>query len=245
MARDINILFSAPMVLAQLAGTKTMTRRSLSRQPPKECGIHYMLGDESWMPKDKRTPLRNHWEAWGGQLHEQRPEGHLCGTHTVRCPYGAPGDMLLTRETFFAWGKWEKRYDKKKGRDAWHFVDMTEESGNGYLYAADGVRDTMAFIKRREDAKPMYWKRPAIFMPKAAVRIRRRITDVRVERLQEISEADAQAEGCALECMTPTGDDSGSAIYGPGGFLALWESINGAGSWDTNPWVWVISFEAP
>ena len=83
---------------------------------------------------------------------------------------------------------------------------------------------------------------PSIHMPRSASRIKLEITGVRVERLQDISEADAQAEGCALECMTPIGDDSGSAIHGPGGYIALWESINGPGSWDLNPWVWVVEF---
>ena len=74
-------------------------------------------------------------------------------------------------------------------------------------------------------------------MPRWASRITMRITDVRVERLQDISEADANAEGCQLpardmdwmQCRT--------------WFRDLWESIHGDGSWDDNPWLWVVSFE--
>jgi hypothetical protein len=247
------ILFSGAMVRALLDGSKTQTRRVMNRQPPEGCGIHYMLGDESWMPEDKRTPLRHHWEAWGGPLYEQRPDGHLCGTHSVRCPYGAPGDRLWVRETFFAWGRWETRFSAKKGRDEWHFVDMTAESYNGYLYAADGVRDTQAFIKRRSDPKPMYWKRPAIFMPRAASRITQEITEVRVERLQDISEADASDEG-----VRQLRDESGcwAGREGPGNLITpwptaleafrdIWESINGPDSWDENPWVWAVEFKPP
>jgi hypothetical protein len=104
----------------------------------------------------------------------------------------------------------------------------------GFAYAADPIWSR---------APGERW-RPSIHMPRAASRITLEITGVRVERLQDISEPDAQAEGCALECMTPTGDDSGSAIHGPGGYRALWESINGPGSWEANPWVWVVEFAA-
>lgn len=83
--------------------------------------------------------------------------------------------------------------------------------------------------------------RPSIFMPRWASRITLEITGVRVERLQGISEADAMAEGCPLINPDPF-------IPGHGGSSAtdwysqLWEDINGAGSWDANPWVWVVEF---
>lgn len=85
-------------------------------------------------------------------------------------------------------------------------------------------------------------------MPRWASRITLEITAVRVERLQDISEADAKAEGCAPGGWTPTysnpdnsnGDDSWSAADA---FADLWESINGAGSWSANPWVWVVEFK--
>ena len=243
--KETGILFTSPMVRALPPGPKTMTRRALNRQPPQECGVHYMLGNESWLPEDKRTPLRHHCEAWGGPLYEQRPEGYLCGTHSVRCPYGAPGDRLWVRETFFAWGRWETRFNAKKGRDEWHFVDMAEESGNGYLYAADGVSDTQAFIKRRSDQKPMYWKRPAIFMPRAASRITLEITEVRVERLQDISEADALAEGIVRQPDDGYGlaDTTHYHSCDPRqSYFSLWEAINGPGSVMANPWVWAVTF---
>lgn len=135
-------------------------------------------------------------------------------------PYGQPGDRLWVRET------WSREFE------------------GGVCYRADDAPGEVAeFVDAQGNPiKGSRWK-PSIHMPRWASRITLEITGVRVERLQDISEADAQAEGCALECMTPTGDDSGSAIWGPGGYIALWESLNGPGSWEANPWVWVIEFK--
>jgi hypothetical protein len=81
------------------------------------------------------------------------------------------------------------------------------------------------------------WRSP-IHMPRWASRITLEVTGVRVERLQDISEADAMAEGAAPVLVPP---DGGSAPHVEG-FRELWESINGAGGWDANPWVWVVEF---
>ena len=137
------------------------------------------------------------------------------------CPYGQPGDRLWLREAH------------------WWFKDE-HDPAIGY-YPPKLTADDVEYRADGDDGRKVW--RPSIHMPRWASRITLEITSVRVERLQDISEGDAQAEGCALECMTPTGGDSGSAIYGPGGYLALWESINGAGSWDANPWVWVVEFK--
>jgi hypothetical protein len=88
--------------------------------------------------------------------------------------------------------------------------------------------------------------RPSIHMPRAASRILLEVTDVRVERLQEISEADAQSEGAENGFYDgphwePTDDPDCAGCVD--GFRILWESINGAGSWHANPWVWVVSFK--
>ena len=90
--------------------------------------------------------------------------------------------------------------------------------------------------------------RPSIHMPRWASRITLEITDVNVERLQEISEADAKAEGVELSsalasfiCDTPSMRRKFKSAY-VSAFCDLWESINGPGSWDANPYVWVIEF---
>lgn len=85
--------------------------------------------------------------------------------------------------------------------------------------------------------------RHSIHMPRWASRIMLEVVGVRVERLNEISEKDAVAEGCDYEAMSPDPECSGSALWGPSGFAALWESINGRGSWAENPWVWVVEFK--
>lgn len=100
---------------------------------------------------------------------------------------------------------------------------------DGYAYRADfspatGVGDAH---------KP--W-RPSIFMPRVASRITLEITGVRVERLNEITRGDAMAEGCPFPNMAQ-GDDPRKW------YADLWDSINGKGSWDLNPWAWVVEFK--
>lgn len=130
------------------------------------------------------------------------------------CPYGMPGDLLWVRE------RAERLYQNEP--DSFFLV-----------YSADKSECPLA--------RPKGW--PSIHMPRTASRLTLRITDIRIERLNEISEKDAHAEGCSFEMMSPTGMDNGSAIYGPNGFIELWQSINGAASWQENPYVWVICFE--
>jgi len=93
------LLVAASMARAYRRGEKTQTRRQVKPQPPSECSIHYMLGSESWLPPEKQTPLQHYWEAWHGELYKNRPKNHLCGGHTVICPYGTAGDKLWLRET--------------------------------------------------------------------------------------------------------------------------------------------------
>lgn len=153
------------------------------------------------------------------------------------------GDILWVRETWqqeceliqIAGGDWTNAY--------------LNATGN-YIYKADGVslediKDSVAFGKCR----------PSIFMPKEAARIFLEVTDVRVERLQDISEEDAIAEGIEVGyCKDPfTGKDlrtyknylTGEHIWMPAklSFQTLWESINGIESWNNNPFVWVYEFK--
>jgi len=200
VSRDIPILFSAPMVRANLAGTKTQTRRVV-KHPAGE-------GKHGWNP----TPT-----GW---------DYRLGGTEKPVSPYGKAGDRLYVREAWRA----PAEFDPFK-------PSHIPVPGNGRLGTP------IVYEASRHESVQFGKLRPGMFMPRWASRTLLLVKEVRIERLQAISEADAQAEGCALECMTPTGDDSGSAIHGPGGYIALWESINGAGSWAANPWVWVVTYE--
>jgi hypothetical protein len=201
------ILFSAPMVRALLAGTKTQTRRVVKPQPDSDEAT-----GACWLEIDGR-----HQWAW----HSGADQDILPNETQSFCPYGQPGDRLWVRESH------------------WWFKDEPDHSC-GY-YPPKLTADDVEYRADGDEGRKVW--RPSIHMPRWASRITLEITGVRVERLQDISEHDAQAEGCALECMTPTGDDIGSAIHGPGGYIALWESINGPGSWGANPWVWVLEFK--
>ena len=123
------------------------------------------------------------------------------------CPHGAPGDRLWVRET------WAHE------RDGTGCPDDT-----GVLYrATDPGWD--------DEGTGLRW-RPSIFMPRIASRILLEITDVRVQRLQEISDEDARAEGYDRSHAFPRE-----------WFALLWERINGTGSWHANPWAWAITFQ--
>ena len=141
----------------------------------------------------------------------------------IKCPYGQSGDRLWVRE---AWKLWSNATD-------WYVV----------TYPATGIathpirclRDLRVLEKRGIKA--------ARFMPREFSRITPRVTGVRVERVQEITEDDAKAEGAALAY---DGDYSPHQGFNHrGGFMALWDSINAKRgfSWDANPWVWAVEFE--
>lgn len=138
-----------------------------------------------------------------------------------QCPYGQPGDLLYVRET---WGYWP-------------LIDQQDEA-EGVIYRADD-----------DDWQcRMFSWRPSIHMPRRYSRLTLELTDVRVERLNDISDADALAEGLrkwphkgdfAYGCDGGAIDGHGSAT---GAFRSLWESINGPGSWNRNDWIWALSF---
>lgn len=150
--------------------------------------------------------------------------GILCGDPpriTDWCPYGGPGDRLWVRE-------------------AWR------EAENGtYAYAADlSTYEPGALI----DMPKLRW-RPSIHMPRPASRITLNVTEVRVERLQDISEEDARAEGAEMLDCTYHGQCNSNRCPRHGvldpyrvAFRHLWENLHGPGSWDLNPYVWRICF---
>ncbi|HEY9363866.1 MAG TPA: hypothetical protein VIQ00_11425, partial [Chitinophagaceae bacterium] len=131
----------------------------------------------------------------------------------VKCPYGKIGDVLWVRETS------RINYEEYNIPGGISFKKIIE-------YKADYKNDTS--IRK--------WK-PSIFMPKAACRIFLEITDIKVERLQDISGEDAINEGVKVTSMWPL--CIGDAYRA---FKSLWQKINGKNSWEVNLFVWVISF---
>lgn len=215
---DRPILFSAPMIRALLAGRKTQTRRELSAV--------------------KGLPFDHDNYEWSDDLGIGFKKGRL-KREFVSEPRVQAGDRLWVRE-------------------AWRFINAQNEPGRGpeicIGYEADGDKlPNRPILKVRQavyEKSDAWWhqrKRPSMFMPRWASRITLVVTDVRVQRLQEISEADAIAEGIS---PLPSGryfcghDDEGE-ITAKSPITAygwLWNHINGPDAWAANPWVVAYSF---
>jgi hypothetical protein len=157
--------------------------------------------------------------------------------------FGIPGDRLWVRESFVAFGRWQTRRNPRKERDEWFFTDLTLASG--FAWRFDGADPAAA---RDAGAAPTWHPRNGLFMPRAASRILLEVTQVRVERLCNISPLDAVAEG-----IVRAGDDFELApadAHAPArttvdpvlAYRAVWEGINGPGSWEANPYAAVVEF---
>lgn len=141
------------------------------------------------------------------------------------CPFGQVGERLWVQEPVFVYGRW----------DAGRFVD----GQRGYRFP--GQLAALAMGDMRHPGTPGWWRLPAMHMPRAASRLTLEIRGVWAERLRDISEANAQAEGVWHHPYHARHhhDRRGSAVSA---FFALWESHNGPESWARNPWVWVLDF---
>ena len=170
---------------------------------------------------------------------------HLGDPDVIKaCHYGQPGDRLWVRETFKAIASGEVKGGYGEVR-------------YGFAYQADNAtrwNERPTIINDMTDQpptgpmqfNPVPWK-PSIHMPRRASRITLGIVSVRVERLNEISEADAMMEGIEsrAEYFRNYGlpESEGGGFNCPSNsFRSLWESINGPCSWAENPWVWVVEF---
>lgn len=234
--RERPILFNGAMVRAILAGQKTQTRCVVTLPHQNPLGQWEASTSGGYGARDRKGNLV--------------PE-HVCIWHTrtgdtLSCPLGEPGDRLWVRERFkpVASGQVKNGYG---------------EIRYGYAYEADSgtrwnKRTTIIHDLTGQPGKgPMQfqqspWK-PAICMPHRACRLVLEITAVRVERLQDISEGDAAAEGACVNVLPdirlPRSHPRAALpmIYADDReiFADLWDSTGGA--WDSNPWVWVIEFK--
>ncbi|HHP0423729.1 TPA: hypothetical protein ACRZWP_004906, partial [Yersinia enterocolitica] len=211
------------MVQAILSGRKTQTRRIMKVQPSEHFHPQTIHG---------AMDFTAHWYTPGvidkdGYLQPARKDvfGVADEDEGYTCPLGAVGDQLWVRENFYQHGVWNQPYfgECSDPEDAYFSGDKR------VLYAADG--GSVKHGGTRDD----FWRsRPSIHMPRWASRINLLITGVRVERLRDISQEDAQAEGMELTGWRPTysDPDSGGEYETPyDNFAELWISIYGEESW--------------
>lgn len=256
------ILFSAPMVRAILSGTKSQTRRIVKPQPDMRKALANLAdcGHVSGLEMAGAVPGVDDRGLLGMTCCTDRgykPFGYTIPN--IRCPYGQPGDRLWVREEHHLSG-FAQEIDGRAVADA----DEVEEPTIGCHYHADGAYRAVRLTKREgrllaarkaDRGRKMQGR----FQYKSCARIWLEITGVRVERVQEISEADAKAEGVErnvhgdgswspddgwLDYLDLSkGGDGFPANTARGSYLTLWLSINGPGSWAANPWVWVVEFK--
>lgn len=164
---------------------------------------------------------------------------NIYGMQKLHCPFGVPGDRLWVRET------WARPEDTEETQACVYRADYDPPRVGDY-----------GLWRRRDRAKEWFegvWS-PSIHMPRWASRITLRVTSVRVERVQAISEEDARAEGVepAGGFMATSGCWQNYAADGPslssarGSFTTLWDSVNGkrpGAAWRDNPFVWAVGFE--
>lgn len=243
--KELPILFSGEMVRAILEGRKTQTRRVMKPQPTRQI--------TSWT-NDVEAGDVVMWRGEPCRLREsngrnKRAAGELTPVSIV-CPYGKPGDRLWVKETFWR--------DERDPRDVIYAASpeyyCDSKSGKGAeriveLFTNDPI--PVEECRRSVESNKFWHKKSPRFMPRWASRITLEITQVRVERVQEISGEDCYAEGIKISCSACSGEcyhyDQDRPKFNKRfrqDYRSLWDSINskrGYG-WDKNPWVWVIEF---
>lgn len=219
--KERGMIFNAEMVRAIIDGRKTMTRRIMKVQPENsELGLSRII--DSSVAKEVGMYFWSQADACGVKRRSK----------PFPCPFGAVGDRIWVRETFSGHYLDDAQiHDIKDGRDkATDLCEYRADYPDGYQ-ASDG------------------WT-PSIHMPRWASRITLEITGVRVERLQNISDEDVDAEGFSGDYPTsifpnlfPGESNDWSHLSMRDCYGVLWKSIYGEESWQDNPWVWVISFK--
>jgi hypothetical protein len=223
------ILFSAPMIQAILNGKKVQTRRIVKPQPESPAAIYDVPGaDTQLTPRlmECEDGLRLNW-WWALTKVGNSPCVMQDYEKTwTKSPHGRVGTHLWVRETFFA-----TEYPNKP------LLPNAIQTPNGWAHVSYRA-DSDKWMRDNSGA----WK-PSVHMPQWASRITLEITRVRVERLKDISEEDAIAEGCKAQIYTAPSAFIQCYISARDDFASLWESIHGVGTWERNDWVWVYDFK--
>jgi len=230
------ILFSTDMVKDILEDRKTQTRRVI--KDPRR----HSSGRDAFLSSNVGKPSMGDIEK----------ELALNLKPNFPCPYGQVGDRLGVKETHYRWGHWVKNGFTKTGRQKWTF----KADGDEVRYC-DNPPEA---VQRNSFRGTAWYKRPSIFLPKKYIRIWLEITELRVERLQEITGSDVLREGFPWHGIGATMQFG----YRPPltWFVDLWDSLNAkrkptkydqehgitepitpSYAWASNPWVWVIEFK--
>jgi hypothetical protein len=213
--RERPILFSGPMVRAVMDGRKTQTRRAV-RAPTED--LNHPAVHHWQMDQDDRAVAVAHSERVVEQYITTFPH------YRIRCPYGVPGDRLWVRETL-----------KANDNGEWYYA----ADNTPIQFMQDDPRCSQAIMwaHHKDEADTCV----SIHMPRFLCRLTLEVVDVRVQRLNEITPADAIAEGIPPAANSQTIDcDTANPVHG---FRSLWDSINAKRApWASNPWVWVVEF---
>lgn len=250
------ILFSTAMVQAILEGRKTVTRRVIKPQPEISpdgdirfpWATFYSTGVVFTFDEDG-----NGGQNWTGTdfPKEDRFKEALARTEYKNpCPYGKAGDIIYVREMYYDYGYWDENGFTKTGRRKYKFVSLGDPNERRYF------DNPPSEVKPSNYRKIAWYKRLARFMPYRYVRLKLEIVSIKVERLQDITEEDAIREGIEPELFDDGTDWGVTRLFknyeidgkyeeSPvDSFQSLWQSINGAESWEANPWTWRIEFSA-
>lgn len=210
------ILMHARSIRGILEGRKTQTRRILKRQPPRVEAVHQLAGDGYHFYRNCLGDFSVAGPVWAVKK--------LGGPSQLSCRYGRAGDRLWVRER------------------------LIEKNGE-WLYHGDG---TLVMVDEEDRSASLSWAHhkesehcQSIHMPRWACRLVLEITDIRLELVQDITEADIKAEGCLClpDCAYCADPDYGHPRHNLPTFQTLWNDTNGKGAWERNDWVWCLSFQ--
>lgn len=253
MNKEHGIIISVGLIPATLEDRKTQTRRLSRLNVINKEPIGWNL---EWF-----NPRTGYASFCRGDIVDGVIE---ITDQSILCPYGQVGDRLYVKETHYRYGRWIKNGFTKTGKQKWTFKGAPELITLSTIRGKESLRyinNPPDNVKPNSYRKEAWYKRASIFMPRWASRITLEITGVRVERLQEITDEDAVAEGVRLAYWQRPQVDFLNAYLGKEAvrvddyskpllsakeeFHNLWDSLNAKRgySWETNPWVWVIEFK--
>lgn len=239
---------NAPNVRSIQADYKTQTRRICRHQE----ALEFIAGDSEepdglgvglkWgqLQGDNGRLSKPQWLAYCAEHPEE-------GAVSLGAAYGKPGDRLHVKEAAWMWCERRPNGQTKTGREKWWYVPLREAPIH---YVADHPSRPAVKVASPETGNQWGWRlKIGRFQPRWASRISLEVVDVRIQRLKDISESDAIAEGIRryagpLRWVRYLDAMSGEPIHNTAvdAYRALWESIHGAESWDANPFVWAVTF---